>query len=181
MNDPALPPLVREAMAAAVGSGFTQSCSTPMGRLLHVLAARVRSGRVGELGTGSGVGAAWMASALEPTAELVTVELDDARAHRAAALFADLGNVTVVHGDWSEISTHAPFALLFCDTVAPKLEQIDATIALLAPGGTIVLDDYTGIWASGDTQRDAWLAHPHLVTTEVLVSDTEAAVVGVRR
>jgi predicted O-methyltransferase YrrM len=176
-----VPPLVREALARADGSGFGQSCSPGTGRLLHVLAAQVRSGRIGELGTGSGVGAAWIASALEPASELVTVEHDDVLARRSAELFGDLGNVTVLAGDWSELAAHAPFALLFCDTAAPKREQLDATIAMLAVGGTIVLDDYTGLSRAGDSPRNAWLHHPHLVATEVLVSDAEAVVVAVRR
>jgi predicted O-methyltransferase YrrM len=181
MIDPSLPPLVRWALAGAEAIGFEQSCSQEMGRLLHVLAAQVRSGRIGELGTGSGVGAAWMASALEPDAELVTVEHDDRLAHRAAQLFGDLSNVTVVAGDWSELAARAPFELVFCDTVVPKLEAVDATIELLAPGAIVVLDDYAGLARAGDTQRDAWLHHPHLVATEVLVSESEAAVVAVRR
>ncbi len=168
-------------MAAAAGSGFTQSCSAGIGRLLQVLTAGVRNGCIGELGTGSGVGSAWIASALDPTSELVTVELDEGLALRAAGLFADLGNVTALEGDWSVMVHRAPFDLLFCDTVSPKRDQIDATISLLSPGATIVLDDYTGLAPVGDTERDAWLLHPHLVTTEVLVSATEAAVVGVRR
>ncbi|MGZ8752218.1 MAG: O-methyltransferase [Acidimicrobiia bacterium] len=181
MSGAEVPPLVREALAVADAAGFGQSCSPGTGRLLHVLTAQVRSGRIGELGTGSGVGAAWMASALEPDAELVTVERDGALAHRAAELFGDLGNVTVIAGDWSELAAHAPFELVFCDTVVPKREQVDATIALLAKGGTIVLDDYAGLARAGDLDRDAWLHDPHLVTTEVLVSETEAVVVGVRR
>ena len=146
-----------------------------------MLAAQVRRGRIGELGTGAGVGAAWIASALEPDVELVTVEHDDGLAHRAAALFGDLRNVAVLAGDWSELAAHAPFALLFCDTVVPKREQLDATVAMLAPGGTIVLDDFDGFARVGDPERDAWLHHPHLVATEVLVSDAEAVVLGVRR
>jgi predicted O-methyltransferase YrrM len=181
VTEPDAPPLVREARAAAVGTGFEQSCSDGTGRLLHVLAAGVREGRIGELGTGAGVGAAWIASALDPSAELFTVELDATLAARAAELFADLGNVTVVHGDWSRLAAYAPFELLFCDTTAPKRDHVDDTVALLAPGGTIVLDDYVGLASVGDTAREAWLSHPHLVATELLVSDTEAAVVGVRR
>lgn len=176
-----VPPLVREALALADRAGFEQSCSPGTGRLLHVFAAQVRQGRIGELGTGSGVGTAWIASALEPDAELMTVEHDDVLAHRSAELFGDLGNVTVIAGDWSELAAHAPYALLFCDTVVPKLEEVDATVAMLAMGGMIVLDDYRGLGRVGDSPRNAWLHHPHLVATEVLVSDAEAVVVAVRR
>ncbi len=176
-----VPPLVREALALADRAGFEQSCSPGTGRLLHVLAAQVRRGRIGELGTGSGVGAAWIASALEPDTELVTVERDGVLARRSAELFGDLGNVTVIAGDWSELAALAPFDLLFCDTVVPKLEEVDATVAMLATGGMIVLDDYTGLARASDSARDAWLHHPHLVATEMLVSEAEAVVVAVRR
>ncbi len=50
--------------------------------MLHVLAATRGRTRVGEIGTGVGIGAAWIVSALEPTVPFVTVELD---AERAAA------------------------------------------------------------------------------------------------
>ena len=175
------PPLVREALASAGARGFAQSCSDATGRLLHVLAAQVRAGRIGELGTGAGVGTAWMASALDPATELFTVERDGALASAAAGLFGDLGNVSVVHGDWSELASRAPFWLVFCDAGDPKLGSPDAVVAMLEVGATVVLDDFSGLDHRGDVTRDAWLRHPRLVTTELLVSDREAVVIGVRR
>ena len=51
--------------------------SDPAKRLLAVLASGRPSGRFAEIGTGTGVGSAWIASAMGPEATLVTVELDD--------------------------------------------------------------------------------------------------------
>lgn len=77
------PQLVSRALTVARRSRFDRSCTAEVGRLLAVLAGTVRGGTVGEIGTGCGVGAAWMASALAPGAALVTVELDPTRAETA--------------------------------------------------------------------------------------------------
>ena len=80
---------------------FERSSIPEIGRLLTVLVAAARPrGRFAEIGTGCGVGSAWVADALGPEASLVTVELDDDRAAAVARLFADLRSVTVIHGDW---------------------------------------------------------------------------------
>ena len=56
-----VPSLVREATARARRAGFPLSCDPAVGRLLAVLAAHLPAGaRVLELGTGTGVGAAWL-------------------------------------------------------------------------------------------------------------------------
>ena len=68
------PPLVGRALA------FEASSMPEVGRLLHVLAAQRGRARVGEIGTGTGVGAAWIVSALPPEVPFVTVELDADRA-----------------------------------------------------------------------------------------------------
>ena len=74
-----MPSLVREATARARREGFALSCDPAAGRLLAVLAACLPAGaRVLELGTGTGVGTAWIASALLPQAgvTVITVEKD---------------------------------------------------------------------------------------------------------
>lgn len=75
-----LPPLVRRAYAAARRVGFAltagesagtgSACLPGTGRFLAVLAAGCS--RIGELGTGTGIGAAWMASAMPADCILVT-------------------------------------------------------------------------------------------------------------
>jgi demethylmenaquinone methyltransferase/2-methoxy-6-polyprenyl-1,4-benzoquinol methylase len=82
--DTPVPSLVREATDRARRAGFSLSCDPEVGRLLAVLAARMPAGaRVLELGTGTGVGTAWIASALPPRAgvTVITVEKDPAPPH----------------------------------------------------------------------------------------------------
>ena len=71
------PPLVVRAQALAAELGFEKSCTDEDGALLHVLAGRRGLLRAGEIGTGAGVGAAWIVSALSPGTPFVTVELED--------------------------------------------------------------------------------------------------------
>ena len=81
---PELPPLVGRALALERSLGFEHSSIAEVGRLLHVLAAQRGRVRVGEIGTGAGVGAAWLVSALPPHVPFVTVELDTELATAAA-------------------------------------------------------------------------------------------------
>lgn len=182
-----IPPLVRRATALAERLGFTQSCTPETGRLLRVLAAQVREGIVGELGTGCGVGAAWLASALAPGVSLVTIELDAARAAAAGDLVAGMPNVRVLHGDWRELLPHGPFALLFADGGKAKQHEPDALVAALQLGGLLVLDDLTpedqwpAEWrGKPDPVREFWLNDPRLAATELLVSPTMAVIVASR-
>jgi hypothetical protein len=73
-EDANVPALVERAMATASATGFPltrnqagtglPSASLPgTGRFLAVLAASCRGGRLAELGTGVGIGSAWLASA----------------------------------------------------------------------------------------------------------------------
>ena len=90
--------------------------------------------RVAEIGTGCGVGSAWMLSALDPAVAFFTVELDEERAAAAAELLADDPAATVLHGDWQDVlPAEAPLDLLFADGGRAKYHE--EIVGLLAPGG----------------------------------------------
>lgn len=59
--------------------GFENSCIPEVERLLNVLAAGVRGGTIGEVGTGCGVGAAWLDGGLATDSRFVTVEAEGCR------------------------------------------------------------------------------------------------------
>jgi predicted O-methyltransferase YrrM len=174
------PPLVQRAIAVArdlsfpltreeAGPGVTPSASLPgTGRFLAMLAAGCTGGRIGELGTGVGIGAAWMASAMPADCTLVTVEFHERLAAAARHLFAGDPRITVITGQaGSVIDSYAPFDLLFSDCGI-----YDSTlIELLCVGGRVVMDDVTpGQPAEGDMKRE-FFHDPRLVSVEVVFPD----------
>jgi predicted O-methyltransferase YrrM len=162
-----VPPLVARAHRAAAEAGLECSCRDEDGLLLHVLAARRGVDRVAEIGSGVGVGTAWLASALPPGAPLFTAELDAERAAAATAVFADDPDVHVLHGDWRALLPPlAPFDLLFVGAGDAKADP-DAVVGLAMPGATLVLDVVSSDPAGPGTRRARWLGHPRLTTVEI--------------
>lgn len=181
------PRLVADALRLARKMGFDISCSPSTGRLLSVLAAQIHDGVVGEIGTGVGVGAAWMLSVLPACVQLVTVEMDRERAEAAQRLLAAYSNARVIHGDWHEMLQQGPFRLLFVDIRAAKDHESDLVIESLAPRGLAVVDDLTpgGLRAQAGTEpvdpvRKFWLTDTRLVASEIVVSPDEAVIVAAR-
>jgi predicted O-methyltransferase YrrM len=178
----ALPPLVERAEHVAAEHAFDRSCSRETGALLHVLAGARGRARVGEIGTGTGVGAAWIVSALDPAVPFVTVETDAGRAAAARRLFANDPQVRVLDGDWHEVMpVEAPFDLLFYDGGGKQRPDVDGeeVAGLLAPRGLLVMDDLTPGRAP-DPVRAFWLRHPAFAAVELAVSPAESVIVAVR-
>lgn len=178
-----VPPLVERALALTETLGFERSCTEDVGRLLHLLAASRGHERIAEIGTGTGVGAAWLVSALAPQTPFFTAELDPKRAAAAAALFSEDANVHVLAGDWRELlPPEAPFDLVFFDAAKLDRPQEDGelVVGLLAPGGMAVLDDLTPGRPGPDPVRAFWLGHPGLFAIEVLTAPKNATILAVR-
>ncbi len=96
------PGIVTKARALAAELGFERSCLPEDGALLHVLASRRGIGRAAEIGSGAGVGSAWIVSALRPGIPFFTTEVDPELAAATAALHADDPSVAVLVGPWRE-------------------------------------------------------------------------------
>jgi predicted O-methyltransferase YrrM len=181
-GQPDLPALVAAAVARAEAAGFDHSCAPEQGRLLSVLARGWAGGRVGETGTGHGVGLAWMLSAAGPATSFVSIERDAERAAASAEFFADHPNVRVRHGDWSRLVDDGPFDGGGKGKEPGDDPPLDPAAGWLAPGGTIVLDDFVPAGAPGaaahDHARRHWLDHPALDACELRLSPTLATIVG---
>ena len=86
-------------------------------------------------------------------------------------------NATVLTGDWGEVlPPEAPFDLLFADGGRSKYHE--EVLGLLAPGGTLVLDNLTPGHQGSDPVRELWLGHPRVLATEVQISSREAVIVA---
>jgi predicted O-methyltransferase YrrM len=201
----ALPEIVQKASALATQLGFPlmpegrqpgyqgspSACIPQVGRLLQVLASGKPGGRIGEQGTGAGVGTAWLASGLAAGATLLSVDINARCAEAVTELFRDDPRVTIRHGDWHALmSSSEPFDLLFMDAT-PRgdlvYERWDAVTELVTIGGQIVMDDLTPValwppdWDSTiDYKREFALANPRVVATEVLTTPTTAALIVTR-
>ena len=182
-----VPPRAVRARERAFAAGFPYSCSEPTGRPLAVLAASRPAGRVAESGTGFGVGTAWLAAGLGEHGTLVTVEHEPSRAAAAVQVLSDDPRFTVLTGDWRLLAAHAPFDLFFCDG-GGKRDAPDAVVDLLAPGGLLVLDDFTPDdgWppryaGEVDALRLRYLTHPALVAVPLAVRAGEGVLVAARR
>jgi predicted O-methyltransferase YrrM len=147
-------------------------------RLVATLVASKPGGRVAEIGTSYGDGAAAIAASLPGGATFVTVELDPERAAQARERLAGT-RAEVLEGDWRDLlPERAPFDLVFADGGVAYEQVVD----LLAPGGIVVKDDLTpGRAAEGDAAREALLLDPRVEATEVLVTPEMACIVAVRR
>jgi predicted O-methyltransferase YrrM len=195
------PERVARAVAAARRIGFPVtaedaghgrgSASLPdTGRFLAMLAAGCHGGRVAELGTGAGIGSAWIASAMPRTCTLVTTEIDPVRAAAAAAVLAADPRVTVLTGDWARLlPPRVPFDLIFADSGVRDQTTFGALVGMLTPGGRIVMDDVTPVLAlpadsplrDRDEKRVLFGADHRLVSTEVVLPDLcHSLLVGTR-
>jgi predicted O-methyltransferase YrrM len=184
----AVPAIVQQALELAQRMGFEGSCTEEVGRLQAVLAGGVRSGVIAEIGTGCGVGAAWIASALRPGVSLVTVENDTARAEAVRELFAGNPKVRTIADDWHVIQTNAPFSMIFADGGRAKEQEPETLLQMLVPGGFILLDDLTPLehwppeWrGQPDPVREFWLNDQRLHATELRPTATTAVILASRR
>ncbi len=191
LNENDMPSLVWRAVSAAVDLGFELCVHPATGRLLQCLAGGIPvGGLVGETGTGTGVGLAWMVSQAHPTVRFVSAEIDPDRAVVAQRLFADHPNVTVLEADAGELFDRGPFDLLVHDggwgTGKSGGERVDTSL-VLKEGGLMTIDDFTPMqsWpplfgVAPDEVRSYWLTHPDLLATEIRVAP-EMAVIVARR
>lgn len=171
------PPLVAAAREAAAETSFAYASDDQVGRLLAVLAAAVPAGaRILELGTGTGVGTAWIVAGLgeRSDVEVVTVESDKARAGLVRtlpwppAVLVQLGDAVAL------LPKLGSFDLIFADAPAGKWEGLPLTVSALRPGGVLVVDDMTPQewWEPEQQQKQAevrstLLGHPDLVSVEL--------------
>jgi demethylmenaquinone methyltransferase/2-methoxy-6-polyprenyl-1,4-benzoquinol methylase len=175
----AVPPLVAAATARARQAGFPMSSDPTVGQLLAVLAAHLpEDARVLELGTGTGVGTAWMVSGLLPRTDVTVTSVEKDPANAALAAAGDWPSfVRLRCGDALEaLAEGGAFDLIFADAPGGKWDGLDRTIAALRPHGLLIVDDMTPLpnWtdthaAAQDKVRQTLMSAPELTSVELTV------------
>ncbi len=172
-----LPPLVASAQQRAIEAGFTLACEPGVGRLLATLAAAVPlHGRILEMGTGVGVGTAWIVHGLgeRRDVEVISVEVDP-----GTAAVARTGTwppwLSLRVADILDLLTDlGSFDLIFADSQGGKWAGLDRTIAALRPCGILLVDDMTPpTWLDDQHRhntarvRETLLGHADLIAAEI--------------
>lgn len=141
LNPPASVALIESATEKL---GFKMASDRKTGCLLRSLASSKPSGKILDLGTGTGLSAAWMLDGMDGASRLVSVDNDP-----EAVAIADniLGNdpraeFHVQDGsDFLRNLAGEKFDLIFADTWPGKIWDLDLALNLLADGGIYVVDD----------------------------------------
>ena len=173
---------VDKMRARALAAGFDASLEDDVGRLLTVLAASKPAGRFLELGTGAGLGTAYLLRGADAASRLTTVELDPELSALARSQVVDDGIEWVVAdgGPWLEARCKGGaerFDLVFADTWPGKFTHLAEVLELLAQGGLYVVDDLRPQrnWPEGHQVRVAHLVHELLARPDLVVALVEWA------
>lgn len=124
--------------------GFAMGSELQTGSLLRTLAACKPGGRFLELGTGTGLGTAWLLSGMDANARLDSVDNDAAvvevaRRHlghdpRVAFHIAD-------GADFLQRLNHSQFDFIYADTWPGKFTHLELALSSLRVGGIYFVDD----------------------------------------
>jgi predicted O-methyltransferase YrrM len=145
-------PVLEQALAASVAAGLPAIAVSPaQGKLLHLLVRIHGAERVLELGTLGGYSTIWMARALPPGGEVLSLELDPAYAELAAANIARAGlsdrarvRVGPALASLEELIAEGagPFDLVFIDADKARTpEYFTLALELVRPGAVIITDN----------------------------------------
>ena len=180
------PKLVVTAKRLAGEHDFNYSCLDEVGQLLAVLTSSIKQGTIAEIGTGYGVGTAWMATRLKNEVSLISIDNDKSKINSVQTIFHQK-NVKFIHSDWQEILNYAPFQFIFADGGKAKEQHPDLLVEALEVGGIILIDDLTPIeyWPEEwkgmtDKVREYWLSHPHLQAVELRVTPKNSVIVATK-
>jgi predicted O-methyltransferase YrrM len=124
--------------------GFTLASEPKTGSLLGALAASKPAGRFLELGTGTGMGTAWLLAGMDASSRLTSVDSDPKVMEIARRHLAEDPRVTFHLADGAtfvEQSVPQQFDLIYADAWPGKFTHLDLALSLLKVGGIYFVDD----------------------------------------
>ena len=138
------PAVLKPLQHAAKNAGFDMMSDPLTGNLLATLAASKPGGRLLELGTGVGLGTAWLLSGMDDKARLETVEMNPDLTAIAKEHLGSDERLEIYTEDGLEFLKRVQgqtYDLIFADTWPGKLEHPELALNLVAPGGLYIVDD----------------------------------------
>lgn len=139
------PAIISELELTTKDTGFTLTSDSLMGSLLRTLVASKPAGSFLELGTGTGIGTAWMLDGIDATSRLITVDSNENVLTIAKRYLSNDPRVTFLIMDGAEFiqkctQQQQHFDLIFADATPGKFTLLEETLALLEKGGLYIID-----------------------------------------
>ena len=147
MNDSGFrhaPAALEAILADTAAVGFTMASEPKTGALLAALAASKPGGRLLELGTGTGLGTAWLLSGMDAASHLDTSDTDPKVVAIARTHLEKDARVTFHMMDGADFISRSPrdrYDLIYADAWPGKFTHLDQTLSLLRGGGIYFIDD----------------------------------------
>ena len=146
MNDTVIagiPEEYNKIKKATAELNFSMASDLYTGSLLKTLAASRSSGRLLELGTGTGLATAWMVAGMDAGSSLVTVENNELLIEVARKNINNNRVEFVLADGYEWIKNYAgeKFDFIFADAMPGKYDLFDETINILNSGGLYIIDD----------------------------------------
>jgi predicted O-methyltransferase YrrM len=186
-EDEALSAAIRESAAAGLPA---IAVSAAHGKMLHLLALSIGARRILEVGTLGGYSAIWMARALPPGGELISLEIDPRNAEVARKNIerAGLGSrVQVKLGPAIESLPNlaGPFDMAFIDAdKESNAAYFDHAVRMSRSGGVIIVDNVVRGGGVIDIKGNAMVQGVRrmmdAIRTDSRVSATAVQTVGVK-
>lgn len=124
--------------------GFEQFSDPLLGSFLSTLAATKPNGNFLELGTGSGLSAAWILQGMDIDSSLKTIESDEKLTSIAEKYIGHDSRISIITGQGEELileSEENSIDYIFADTWPGKYNHLEETLSLLKKGGLYIIDD----------------------------------------
>ena len=136
---------------------FNMASDLQTGSLLKTLVASKPSGRILELGTGTGLATSWIIDGMDGGARLVTVENNELLIEIAKRVLQD-PRVEFILADgyeWIKSYSGKKFDLIFADAMPGKYDLFEETIRLVKNGGFYIIDDMLPQpnWPNGHAEK----------------------------
>jgi predicted O-methyltransferase YrrM len=154
---PDIPRQYKKIARASKRLQFNMASDLYTGSLLKTLVASKPSGRILELGTGSGLATSWILNGMGKNAKLITVDNNDILLDIAKESLADprIKFVLADGYEWIKNYKGEKFDLVFADAIPGKYDLFEETLALVKVGGFYIIDDMKPQpnWPAGHAAR----------------------------
>lgn len=124
--------------------GFDMSSEPKTGSILRALAASKPNGKFLEIGTGTGLSAAWILSGMDERSILTSVD-NDLEAQNIAKKYLGHDNRIKFEcqdgGSWLKENQSQEYDFIFADAWPGKFSDLDLALETLSVGGIYIIDD----------------------------------------